>query len=95
MNQQDAPGQDAMIVITLTHPAQQQFLLQVLDAFVRRGELGMEDLPLASDTYKRLVAAQAVPLKASLGKLTGLTPTPTGLVAEMPLDPHLQDDSPF
>ena len=56
-----------MIVLTFEHPRQFEFLKHVFEAYTRGG-LPADELPLAADTYLRMINAQDIPVQQNLGK---------------------------
>ena len=71
-----------MIVITLRHPQEFDFLRHVFEQFSMKG-MPAEQLAIAAGTYQSLMAAQDIPLgEANLGKATSVELGPNGVALE-------------
>jgi len=72
-----------MIVLTFEHPKQYEFLKHVFESYVRGG-LPTDELPIAADTYMRIMSAQDIPVQQSLGKASISEIGPKGVTLEFP-----------
>ena len=81
---------DKLIVITLNHPKQFEFLKHVFQSYTNAG-LPADELPIAADTYLRLMSAQEMPVQQNLnlGNAAIKEWGPNGLVLETESGPSL------
>jgi len=69
-----------MIVITLTHPQQLEFLKHLFAQYLASGQMPPEELPLAADAFLHVSAAREISTDLGQAKLTDLSPN--GLTLE-------------
>ena len=70
-----------MIVITLSHVKQYEYLRHVFDSYARNG-MPIEELTIAADVWARIVGAQDIPIQTELGHASSMEMRPDGVVLD-------------